>query len=394
MALVIIDPLDSAASLVRKLADAGQPLLSVWTEPYRRHPTREELADIQLRVEHIDLKTVGESAVLQRIAASAHNVVLGGSYPGILLAERWNARLSSSADSGSALAPQRWVDKLCFDEVLQRMAPPLALSVFAADGARSLSERHLLRQRVSQGAGSARWPGAGGEMAFAAGNIEYCAHLYQEGRSFFCNGVRFQDGLAATDAWWCYDKSFGSRHLLCGVTPFLPQDERYASMLSAVELAAHALSLPLGPFHVEGVLCSDGGVRLLKVLPKLAGFPLPTLCERMGCLSQLALTVQAWPSNFARKPDLPQPARYAADFSFPTACAGRIEALEGMEAIEQLASFDSYAVRCKPGEHVAASYDELSYPITIWLEHADPRQLEADVAVCMRRLEQGLYRLA
>lgn len=394
MALVIIDPLDSAASLVRKLADAGQPVLSVWTEQYRRHPAREELADIQLRVEHVDLSAAGESEVLKRIAASARNVVLSGSYPGILLAERWNARLSSGVDSGSALAPQRWIDKLCFDEVLQRMAPSLALGVFVVSEAERLSERHLLRQRVSQGGGSARWPVAGGEMESAAGNVEYCAHPYQEGQSFFCNGVRFQDGLAATDAWWCYDKSFGARHLLCGVMPFLPQDERYASMLSAVERAAQALSLPLGPFHVEGVCCDDGGVKLLKVLPKLAGFPLPTLCERMGGISQPALAAQAWPSNFAHKPELPQPTRYAADFSFPIARSGKIESFDGMEEIEQLASFDSCVVRCKPGEHVVASYDELSYPITILLEHAAPRQLEADVAVCMRRQEQGIYRLA
>jgi len=394
MTLAIIDPIGSAMSLVQQLADVDQSVRVVWSHQYRQHPVRKKLIEMHPRIVHVDLSDMDESVLFDRTAIGDGPVILSGSNGGMALSGHWNTRLLGKAIQNPGLERSRWIDKVCLDKILQRTAPHLALGVFVVEQAANLTKNHLLRQRFSHGIGSARWsmPVAHADQVSCA--IEYCAHDYQPGQAFFCNGVCFQDGLTVTDAWWCYDRAFGERQLLCGVAPFLSQDDRYDAMLRAVECASDVLELPLGPFHVEGVLCNDGAVKLLKVAPRLAGFPLPALCEKMGCVSQTRLTAREWLSNFAHKVVLPMPTRYAADFSFPLACSGQLVALEGMEEIEQLPSFNTYVAKCSPGEFLVASQDELSYPIVVWLEHSDPQQLDADVSVCRRRLLQGVYRLA
>ncbi|HET9643170.1 MAG TPA: hypothetical protein VFP68_07410 [Burkholderiaceae bacterium] len=387
MSFVVVDALDSARAVVQRLHAAGEPVVALWTPACHDNAARQELAASCPGLVQHDWSRAAEHELLNRLG---DRVALADSYPGLRWVTRWNDRVLARKGRDAAVGAERWLDKLVFDLLLRQRLPQLALGVEPLPRRGPLPAGHLVRKRVSRGDGSACWPEVLAEQPDFQ-RESYCSHPFQPGQSFFCNGVHFADGIAVTDTWRCLDKAFGVRHLLCGVSPLLPASADHAQIVEAVAQAADALALPPGPFHAEGVLCAGAGIRLLKLLPKLGGFPLPALCARMGCADQPTVTAQGWLSNFAARPVLAQPTRFASDFSFPIGRDGRVQALNGIEQLEDMPSFSQYLHRCRPGDLVSATVDELARPIVMLLEHDDPMQLERDVESCVRRLEQGIY---
>jgi hypothetical protein len=376
MHFTVVDPLDGTGAVVGAMCAAGRPVRVVWTPPHRESASRARLQADLPALEQVELASASRPGL-------GDGPVLAGSAEGFRVAAAWNA---------AAADPARWMDKLAFDQALQRLAPGLALGVGEIRAGETPAAGTLLRQRYSDGSGSARLAGAGaahGEQSTGA----QCGHAWWPGRSFFCNGVRYADGFVVTDTWRCHDRRFGDRVLLCGVGAMSPHGVAHAAIVESVQSAAQALELPLGPFHVEGIVGDGGAVRLLKLLPRVAGAPLPTLCARMSATTQPALVAWSWPDSFQRAPVLEAPLRYAGDFSFPVQRSGRLVELVGIDRLEALPSFDRYLHRCQVGDDLAATDTELDRPVSVMLAHADPAQLERDLEACGRLLDAGLFHL-
>jgi len=376
MQFTVVDPVDGTRAVVSALCAKGRKVRAVWTPAHRADPSRARLQADVPGLEQVELA----DACRPRLGAAQ---VLAGSAQGFRVAADWN---------GAAADPARWADKVAFDQALQRLVPGLALGVSEIRAGEVPATGTLLRRRYSDGCGSARWASLDAPQDEGS-TAEQCGHVWWPGRSFLCNGVRYADGFVVTDTWRCHDRTFGRRVLLCGVAAMPRHGAAHAAIVESVQAAAQALELPLGPFHAEGIINDSGAVRLLKLLPRVAGYPLPALCAQMSATTQPALVAWSWPDGFQRRPVLEPPLRYAGDFSFPLERSGRLVALAGIERLEALPSFDRYLRRCLPGDMLWATQTELDRPVSVALAHEDPAQLERDLEACGALADAGLFHL-
>lgn len=132
-----------------------------------------------------------------------------------------------------------------------------------------------------------------------------------------------------------------------------------------------ALGIRHGAAHAEIKLTPDGPC-LVEVGARIAGANLPEGARLGTGRSQIDWMVDAYvrPETFVRRSGRPYRLRqHVARATMVAPCSGTLVAYHSLEAIKELASFHDMQLRVNPGQQLALTTNDLTYPIFVTLVH-------------------------
>ena len=239
-------------------------------------------------------------------------------------------------------------------------------------------ERHLagqgrtkvLRPEYSPGTGSAlfAWPGRrnpdADRVTLWRRADRVVVHDFVPGIPYFANGVVAGGELRLTDTWRCFGLAEGPRWLLTSVVNVLPGSAEVATLEKALQELVTECGVRSGPACFEAVL-SGTQVKVVKFGYRVAGQPLPRLCELLGISGQSGQSAET-------------PDGFVADYAFIVPRGGVLEGFNGLEEVRALASYAGALFLPSPGDRLTRTVGE-GGGAAVLLRHADEHTLRRDL---------------
>jgi hypothetical protein len=281
--------------------------------------------------------------------------------------------------------------------------PDAAFSIRAFRSAGELSDylgaagrAVVLRPEFSAGSGSAvifrpgdpLTPAELGALWDGAGRV--VAHDWVEGNPYFINGIVRSGRFMITDAWRCF--SLAERHRVM-LTSVLSTSARCAtsgdasSMLSAVAATA---DLPDGPLHCELVQASAGGMKVVKLAPRTAGEPLPSLCRLLGLPGQAGAAAAGSVGELAALLAI-EPTGFVADYSFLARSPGRLIRIRRLAELRTRPTYSGDLRMPRAGTYLSQSASGELPAATILLRGHSEAQMLADIDYYQARNAEGIF---
>lgn len=256
---------------------------------------------------------------------------------------------------------------------------PGTLARHLAEAADSLK---VLRPEFSANTGSALFTGPDRPLPAAeldglwrdGGRV--VVHDFVPGTPYFANGVVADGQLCLTDIWRCYSLDEGPRSLLTAVVNVLPDAEEFKLLQERLQPLAAATTEADGPVCFEVVL-GGGQVKVVKFANRVAGAPLPGLCELLGVAGQSGQEAQA-------------PGGFVADYAFIIRRSGRLTGFTGLDEVRRLPSYCKDLFMPTPGEPVERTVGE-GGGAAVLLKHADETTLLGDLAFLQELNHSGVF---
>ncbi|QHA08066.1 hypothetical protein GQF42_36650 [Streptomyces broussonetiae] len=201
-------------------------------------------------------------------------------------------------------------------------------------------------------------------------------HDFVPGTPYFANGVVVDGQLCLTDTWRCYSLDEGPRSLLTAVVNVLPDSVEVKLLRERLQPLAAATAVADGPVCFEVVLGGEQ-VKVVKFAHRVAGAPLPGLCDLLGVAGQSGREAQA-------------PDGFVADYAFTVRRSGTLTGFTGLDEVRSLPSYRNDLFMPALGEPVERTVGE-GGGAAVLLKHADEATLLADVTFLQEVNRSGVF---
>ncbi|HYS41984.1 MAG TPA: ATP-grasp domain-containing protein [Pseudonocardiaceae bacterium] len=216
---------------------------------------------------------------------------------------------------------------------------------------------------------------------FSTRNIGAVAQEYLRGTEYMVNTVS-RDGQHRVCEIWLTSRISANGVLdLSEIAYLLPRRGQVQDRLADFAFdVLDAIGIAHGPAHVEIKITAAGPV-LVEVGARICGANLPYYAKLAHGQSQLDWTATAYldPDRFART--------YRDDVLEPLACAfvalispvdGILKQYRDLEGFRGLESFYDLRVFVRPGDRIARTVDDLTYPVVVVLMHESEETVRRD----------------
>lgn len=411
MAYVILDPVDDyAAHMMRFLARMGHGAVAVFTTE-RRHQLWHFHWSKQLS--HTTLATFLAPSAPSIEVLAAHILDRFDKLDGIIPWDEANVLYGAALGEALGLdwSPLAVIER-CRDKSLlkawirSKSGIRVNASTVVGDAADALAfQRRLGRWplvvKPTGGAGSSHvyFVANDGELLAACQRVQdagAAAVLLEEfvgGRELAVNGLTDPNSDILVTDMWVYDKrpSHGQDNICFGASKLSSDHPVFRRVAAYAAEVVEVVGLRRAPFHME-VKIDEWGPCLIELGPRFAGGELPTLAsalhqrdlfELAACHYLAELPLRRSEVNF---PAYDARAAMVVQGAQPVALA-RIEAVEGVERVENLPSFLKFGMVRPVGKPAPKSVDLDSRAWELYLMHPDPAQVAEDAEVCWEVLK-------
>ena len=350
------------------------------------------------------------AATLTTLAAFTPLAVVSGGESGVELADLLAERLGLPGN-GTALSTARR-DKHVMVETVRAAGLRAARQLRATDAGelaawhRELGGRVVvkpLRSAGSQGVFFCDTPEesaaafrslAGTDDVFSRANDGAVAQEYLPGTEYMVNTVSRDGRHHVCDIWRTSRVSANGVLDLCDALALTDSGDRAAAPLTHYAFQVlDALGIRHGPAHVE-IRMTPAGPCLVEAGARIAGGGIPASAGLGIGASQLEWTVEAYlrPHDFrARAHDPYILRRYCAIAGMVSPVRGVLSQYRGIEEIQRLESFHALATPVKPGQDIALTVDDLTYPVIVTLLHDLEEVVQRDLNTIRHLDGTGFY---
>ncbi|MFI6209082.1 ATP-grasp domain-containing protein [Streptomyces sp. NPDC051041] len=384
--VVIVDPYAPARGFPAAFRAAGHPVVRVQSTPevplvYRGSL---DLSEYQDNLVH----TGDFEATVRRVRALRPAAVLTGSEIGVEFADALSEALGLPGN-GTALSHARR-DKYAMIERIKAcgVAGARQLLVENAEQLRAWHEEtggtvvlKPLRSAAGDGVSFCHTPDesaaaykllADRATVFSEPTAGVVAQEYLVGTEYIVNTVSSRGRHHVTDAWQTERISVNGVTDLLVETYLLPAADTAVRELTGYAFEVlDALGIQYGPAHLE-IKRTPDGPRLVEVGARISGGELPYYAQRALGEGQLEWTVDAYlrPDRFAARAGRDYQARRAIGWAgLASPYEGRLVAYRDLQAIRDLPSVVDVRILVRPGERIRRTVDDMTYPLTVRLEH-------------------------
>lgn len=350
-------------------------------------------------------------ATLAEVAAYRPAALLTGVESGVELADALSERLGLRTN-GTVLSPARRDKALMIDTVRAaglRVVRQLESRDWAAISTwyRTIGGRVVLKPVRSLGndgvffcddedqARSAFERILGSRSVLTERNHTVLAQEYVYGTEYAVNTVSLDSEHRVTDIWEQQHLHFnGVRDLLGGSRLLAAGAQEHDRLTPYVFAVLDALGIRNGPAHTEVRLTPDGPC-LIEVGARLSGADIPVLVGKAIGTGQLELTADVYvdPGRFRSGGSTNAPRRHAANVHLLSPFAGRLAGYPRLGQIAELESFHEAKEYVSPGESIARSVNDFTYPVVVRLLHSSEGVVRRDMASIRQLDGDGFYAL-
>ncbi|WP_330288668.1 ATP-grasp domain-containing protein [Streptomyces sp. NBC_00576] len=198
------------------------------------------------------------------------------------------------------------------------------------------------------------------------------AQEYLVGTEYIVNTVSCAGRHYATDVWQTERISVNGVTDLLVETYLLPAEDQVVQELVAYGFRVlDALGVRHGPGHLE-IKRTPHGPRLVEMGARISGGELPYQAQRAIGEGQLECTVDAYvrPASFAARTGRNYHVKHAIGWAgLASPHAGRLVGYRDLQGIRELPSVRDVRIMVQPGQQIKETVDDLTYPVTVMLEH-------------------------
>ncbi|MFD5163834.1 ATP-grasp domain-containing protein [Streptomyces hawaiiensis] len=198
------------------------------------------------------------------------------------------------------------------------------------------------------------------------------AQEYLVGTEFIVNTVSCAGRHQATDVWQTERISVNGVTDLLVETYLLPaEDAVVQELVDHAHAVLDALGIQYGPAHLE-IKRTPNGPRLVEIGARISGGELPYYAQRALGEGQLEWTVDAYlrPERFAARCGSGYRARCAIGWAgLASPVEGRLVGYRDLRGIRELPSVVDVRTLVEPGGLIRRTVDDMTYPVTVRLEH-------------------------
>lgn len=209
--------------------------------------------------------------------------------------------------------------------------------------------------------------------AFDMPITEWLVERYVRGSQFSVNFYSFDGEHRVVDIWEFhqpddrdYDFPIWDNVQIDASHPDWHRVEQY------VREALDVYGIERGPSHTE-VKCSDDGVYLLEIAPRLPGGPMVGMWRDHSDLRPFQEAIRCFlgerPAMFDKPVNFT--ARYGALAIRNDEAPGTLVAIHGLDAVRDLPGIDEVLVDYQPGDHLPLTRDDLTIPVGVYVSGAD-----------------------
>ncbi|MDN5382153.1 MULTISPECIES: ATP-grasp domain-containing protein [Streptomyces] len=384
--VVIVDPYAPARGFPAAFRAAGHPVVRVQSTPevplvYRGSLDLSEYQD--------NLVFTGDlEAFTRTVRALRPAAVLTGSEIGVEFADLLSEALGLPGN-GTELSRARR-DKYAMIERIKACGVPGArqLLVESEEQLRAWHERiggtivlKPLRSAAGDGVSFCSTPDqsaaaykllADRTTVFSESAAGVVAQEYLVGTEYIVNTVSCQGRHQVTDAWQTERISVNGVTDLLVETYLLPAADAAVRELTPYAFEVlDALGIQYGPAHLE-IKRTPNGPRLVEIGARISGGELPYYAQRAIGEGQLEWTVDAYlrPDRFAARAGQNYRVRRAIGWAgLASPYEGRLVGYRDLQKIRELPSVVDVRTLVRPGEWIRRTVDDMTYPLTVRLEH-------------------------
>lgn len=237
----------------------------------------------------------------------------------------------------------------------------------------------------------------GRRSALGQGNDGVVAQEYLVGAEYYVNTVSMDGRHHVCDLWRTHHLGVnGVRDLLGGSQLMARDGQEQEALVSYVCQVLDALGVANGPAHTEVKLTPDGP-RLIETGARVCGAELPLLTRAALGSSQLEWTVTAYTdpdtflANWQRHYDIP---RHAVCVNMIAPTGGKLINYPRITEIEALESYHGRLTRVDPGQELAPTTNDMTYPMLVHLMHETEGILMRDYMTVRYLDGEGFYNVA
>ncbi|MEU1122626.1 ATP-grasp domain-containing protein [Streptomyces sp. NPDC005899] len=212
----------------------------------------------------------------------------------------------------------------------------------------------------------------GVDSALGLRNDAVVAQEYLVGAEYYVNSVSMDGKHYVCDLWKTQHLGVnGVRDLLGGSALMVRRGPEQDLLTEYAFSVLDALGIRNGPAHTELKLTPQGP-RLVETGARVCGAMLPLLTRAALGESQLEWTVLAYtdPEGFeARRHAEYEVARHAVCVNMVAPASGKLVEFPKMADLRALESFHDVLLKVRPGEEIARTVNDMTYPMLVHLLH-------------------------
>ncbi len=398
-AIIIVDPVSSAAFLKQAAKESGYKVIGVFSKPLPVFLERFRLSEAQLLSDCDEVITACEQhEVFGQLKASKFPIkaAIAGTDSGVLLADAISHHLGlwgnppelsvARIDKGEMRATLKKAGlpcpafKLCTteQEVLafaKNHAFPLVIKtprgagtslVFICDEPQDLACKfHEIMENKD----------------FFGQQANYAViEEYMSGKDYAVN--TFSDGknVYVTDIW-TYDKinSETFKNVYYNVFSLPLENPDLKPFISLGKKIAHTFKIERGPAHLEMKYDPKRGLSLIEINPRLAGSRMPLFLQKYSNFDPYKKTIEVFVNGTTQVPQNIVMRKHCAVAHCPIFQRGKISEILGVDLITKLASYEAHVLNVKVGDKLTPTTDMTTTPLIVFLAHENRAQLMQDV---------------
>ncbi|WP_433532909.1 ATP-grasp domain-containing protein [Micromonospora sp. CA-263727] len=237
----------------------------------------------------------------------------------------------------------------------------------------------------------------GRRSALGQGNDGVVAQEYLVGAEYYVNTVSMDGRHYVCDLWRTHHlRVNGVRDLLGGSQLMIRDGHEQEQLVGYVGRVLDALGVANGPAHTEVKLTPDGP-RLIETGARVCGAELPLLTRAALGSSQLEWTVTAYTdpetfdANWQHHYETP---RHAVCVNMIAPTGGKLIGYPRMDEIEALESYHGRLTRVDPGQELAQTVNDMTYPVLVHLMHEVEGVMMRDYMTARYLDGEGFYDVA
>ncbi|MFI9808952.1 ATP-grasp domain-containing protein [Streptomyces sp. NPDC052301] len=235
---------------------------------------------------------------------------------------------------------------------------------------------------------------ADADDVFSQPNNGAVVQEYLPGTEYMVNTVSRDGRHQVCDIWRTGRVSRNGVVDLCDALSLIDAESREVAPLTAYAFdVLDAVGIRHGPAHLEIRLTPDGPC-LVEVGARIAGGGIPASAGLGIGESQLEWTVDAFlrPERFHARAGTPYAVRkYCAIYGMVSPVRGVLSEYRGIEEIERLESFHALVPLVKPGQEIARTVDDLTFPVVVTLLHDLEEVVQRDLNTIRHLDGTGFY---
>jgi hypothetical protein len=211
-------------------------------------------------------------------------------------------------------------------------------------------------------------------------------HPWVDGDSYFINGVVIQGELYLTDQWRCFNLLENNRYILTSVVS-LNHDDFIQAIKPDLQLLCEQFGLEFSPIHFE-IIKTQNTFKIVKLVPRLATEPLPTLCRLIDKSNQMDVFFQSLTTSSLKIEETAH--SFSADYSFVVKHDGHLIASQH-HLLQALPSYHNFYYLPAIGSYLSRTICGASYGMTVLLKNNTQQQILDDIAYCQQLNSTGEF---